>query len=197
MKVIGVVGGIGSGKSTVVMLISQAFNSYIINADHIGHNILKRGQPGYHPILECFGDSILDKDSEINRKRLGEIVFSDPEKLQLLNNISHPLIYQEVKHKIESISKMKMYDYIIVDAALLIEIQLIDLVDEVWGIYVPLKTQIKRIMLRDGFSKDEAIRRINSQLPWDKIKQFVDIKIDNSKGVKYTQEQIISLLSKD
>lgn len=194
MKVIGVVGGIGSGKSTVVTLITETIKGYIINADHIGHEILRKGNGAYYPLLESFGKEILGEDGEVNRKKLGQIVFSDAKKLQQLNYITHPLIYQAVKNQISAISKTNLYDYIIVDAALLIEIKLIELVDEVWGVYAPLEVQINRIMQRDGFSYTEALKRIESQMAWDKIKPFVDIEINNSGDIKKTKEQIFSLL---
>ena len=162
MKVIGVVGGMGSGKSTVVQIISEFTKAYIINADHIGHTILKKDHRGYIPVVEYFGTKILGEDGEINRSILGKIVFSDAKKLQALNQISHPLIYEYIKQEINIILQQGAYEYIIIDAALLIEIGLNFLVDEVWGVYAPIDLRIQRVMLRNGFSKQEAIKRISS-----------------------------------
>ncbi|HHX61911.1 MAG TPA: dephospho-CoA kinase [Epulopiscium sp.] len=197
MQIIGIVGGMGSGKSTVVGLLSELANTYIINADDIGHEILKKGSPGYIPAIEAFGDQILGTDGEINRRVLGEIVFSDPKALQKLNNISHPLIYKAVKEQIETALEKGSNDYIIVDAALLIEIGLIELVDQVWGVYVPVETQIQRVMVRNGLSKEEAIKRISTQLPWSKIKKRITIQINNTSTTEHTKEQIRYLLEQN
>jgi len=194
MKVIGVVGGMGSGKSTVVQIISEFSKAYIINADHIGHTILKKGHRGYLPVVEHFGTEVIGEDGEINRSVLGKIVFSDVVKLQALNLISHPLIYEYIEQEINIILQQGAYEYIIIDAALLIEIGLRSLVDEVWGVYAPLEVRIQRVMLRNGFTKQEAIKRISSQLTWDEMEKNIDKQIDNSREVSYTKEQILSLL---
>lgn len=194
MKVIGIVGAIGSGKTTIVELIDELTNAYVISADHIGHNILRKGNPGYKPVLEAFGPRILGKDGQINRKILGQIVFSDPSKLDQLNKISHPLIYKEVKQKISWAKQKATYDHIVIDAALLIEIRLIELVDQVWGVHIPEAMQIKRIMNRNGISKEEARKRMATQLPWDEMKKVVDVVIDNSGTVGCMKEQISELL---
>lgn len=194
MKIIGIIGGMGSGKSTVVQLLSELANTYIINADHIGHSILKKGNSGYVLAVETFGDKIIGEDDEIDRRVLGGIVFSDPKERQKLNKISHPLIYKRVKEEIDVAIKKGIYDYIIVDAALLIEIKLIELVDEVWGVYVPLETQIERVMLRNGISKEETQKRISTQLPWDDIKKVTHIIINNADTTQDTKEQIRYLL---
>lgn len=197
MKVIGVVGGMGSGKSTIVGLVSEIVNTYVINADAIGHSILKKGNPGYIPVLETFGDQILELDGEINRSALAKIVFSDPEQLQKLNNISHPLIHNRVKKEIDFALKNKSYDYIVVDAALLIEIRLVELVHQVWGVYVPQEVQVQRVMLRNSLSKEEALRRIRAQLPWDQIKKIINVEINNTATIEHTKEQIKNLLKQN
>ncbi len=194
MKIIGIVGGMGSGKSTVVHLLSQLANTYIISADHIGHSILKKGNPGYIPTLETFGGRILGDDGEINRGVLGTIVFSDPGALQKLNKISHPLIYKQVKEEIRLAQEKKTYDYIIVDAALLIEINLIELVDQIWGVYVPLETQVQRIMLRNNLSEEEALKRISTQLPWIELKRYVHVEIDNGSTIDLLKKKLKGII---
>lgn len=195
MKIIGVVGGMGSGKSTVVHLLNELTSTYIINADHIGHAILKKGNLAYRPVIDAFGEEILGEDQEIDRGILGSIVFSDPVALQKLNRISHPLIYKKVKEAIQIVQEEGTYAYIIIDAALLVEIKLIELVDEVWGVYVPLETQIERVMGRNKLSKEEALKRISSQLPWEKIKQFTHYQINNGGTITQTKAQIEKLLT--
>ncbi len=196
MKIIGIVGGIGAGKSTVVRLISEAAKAYIINADEIGHLILKKGQVGYKPVVDYFGAAILDEDGEINRKTLGEIVFSDPEKLHQLNQISHPLIYEYIKAEMNGIIQQGKYEYIIIEAALLVEGDLVDLVDEVWGVYAPKEIRIQRIKRRNGLSTEEANKRISCQLPWEEIKKVTHAEINNGQDIIDTKKRVLALLNK-
>ena len=117
MKVIGIVGGIGAGKSTVVALINEIQPIHSISADLIGHEILKKGQRGYAPVIATFGKGILDEKGEIIRKRLGEIVFQNPQLVKKLNAITHPIITQVIKERIELYQQTTPGQHIILEAA--------------------------------------------------------------------------------
>ncbi|HOA82298.1 MAG TPA: dephospho-CoA kinase [Defluviitaleaceae bacterium] len=195
MKVIGITGGSGSGKSTVASLLSQITSAYIINADKIGHDILKKGKAAYYPIVEKFGKSILNSDGEINRSKLGKIVFSNKNLLKTLNEITHPLIVQEILDIINEIkTNTNSYKYIVIDAALLIESGLHEVVDEIWLVYADEDIRVNRIVERDGITKEEAKQRINSQMLWEELKKYGDIIIDNGKDKEFTNEQINNIV---
>jgi dephospho-CoA kinase len=198
MKVIGLTGGSGSGKSTVVFLLSQLTKVYIIDADKIGHQIILKGKPAYEDIVQHFGKGILKEDGEINRKSLGEIVFSNKDSLNILNQITHPRIKEEIFREIEQIKEShSSYNYIVIDAALLIEIQLHKIVDEVWAVYTEEEKRIQRIMKRDGLGVKQAENRIKSQMSWEEMKRYADRIIDNSKDQDFTLKQLEYILLED
>lgn len=191
MKIIGLTGGSGSGKSTVAILLSQIAHVYIVDADQIGHEIILKGKPAYYSIIESFGKDILKEDGEINRKKLGQIVFNDKCLLNTLNNIMHPLIKKEIMNIIKGIKNSGgSYHYIIIDAALLIESKLHIIVDEVWIVYAREDIRIKRIANRDNITESQAKKRIDSQMSWEKMKKYGDVIIDNGKNKEFTIEQL-------
>ncbi|OON96880.1 MAG: dephospho-CoA kinase [Candidatus Epulonipiscium fishelsonii] len=194
MMVIGVVGGIGSGKSTVVDIFSNLRKIYIINADKIGHNILKRNGLAYKRIVETFGIEILDEDKEIVRSKLAKIVFSDKIQLNKLNSISHPLIYKIVFQEIE---KYKFdYDYIIIEAALPIEIGLMKLVDKMLVIYADEDIRIQRIIERNNCTYSEAKARVVAQKKWEQFKDISDYIIYNTNNLGDTENQLKAFIKK-
>ncbi len=194
MKVIGIVGGIGVGKTTVVSLIKHYKKTFIISADEIGHDLLLKGHAAYQPIISAFGSCILSKGGNIIRQKLGEIVFSDPKKLQLLNCITHPLIYNEVKRQIESARQDGNFELVIIDAALLIEIGLERLTDKVIAVYADDAIRIPRIMKRQGLTKQQILERFKAQKKWEEFTQIADEIIDNSLSLEETRGQIKKLL---
>ena len=189
MQVIGLTGGIASGKSTVSKLLKK-MGAVIIDADIVSREIMVRGTEAYNKIVEYFGKEILKEDGEIDRKKLGNIVFADRRKLKKLNEITHPIIIERIKEKIEEERKKNQQNAVVLDAALLIEMKLYKMVDEVWLVVVDSKTQIKRIMERDKLSYKDAINRIKSQMPLDEKMKYADFIINNSKDFKAMEKQV-------
>lgn len=195
-KVIGITGGIASGKSTVSNIIKKRGYG-LIDADKIAREVVNPGKPAYIKILEEFGETVLLEDRNINRKVLGNIIFNNSKAREKLNNITHPYIFQSIKTNLETISKGE--DLIFLDIPLLFEQfnlwKKYDIVfDEILLVYVDEKTQIERLVNRDNISIEEALTKIKSQLPMDeKIKKSSKI-IDNSGDIKYLNEQIEKLL---
>ncbi len=195
MKVIGIVGGMGVGKTSIVSLFQQLHNTHVISGDEIGHKILRKDGRAYYSVIDAFGPLILDSSHEISRKKLGEIVFHDSTKLSLLNRLTHPIIYDEVKREIESLKSTNEYDFIIVDAALLFEIGLDKLTDIIVGVYAEDSIRIKRIMERDLFTEEEAKRRIKVQKRWEEYNKTPDYFIDNSFSIDFTKDQLARIIS--
>lgn len=192
MKVIGLTGGIASGKSTISMLLKNR-GAVIIDADKIAREIMTPGKPVWHAVIEHFGRGILLDGKNIDRKKLGRIVFSDPKLLETLNSITHPAIVQEIKERLDYY-RHKNEKVVVVDAALLLEIGLDSLVDEVWVVVVDEKNQLKRLMDREkGMDLEEARNRIRAQMPLDEKIKMADKIIDNSGSIEETERQIDEL----
>ncbi|MCX7695780.1 MAG: dephospho-CoA kinase [Caloramator sp.] len=193
MKIIGLTGGIASGKSTVSKyLISKGLD--VIDADLISRDIYKVGEIAYKMVVQEFGKEILNDDLTINRKKLGQIVFNNIQKLEKLNRITHPIIFEEIKKRIDEILKMNK-KICIVDAALLFESDWYKICDIKWLVYVDKKTQIKRLVERDKISEADAIKRIDAQMSLEQKLKLSDFIINNSGEIRYTYEQVDILLN--
>ncbi len=190
MKKVGIVGGIGAGKSTVTNQFLELRNCCKIDADKIGHEILLRNGEAYQLVLEAFGDTILNQDGEIIRPRLGQIVFSDKQSLQILNNITHPIIRQKIIYQIEVYEKEGVYDWLLLDAPLLIEANLVQYMNFIIAVYTSDELRIERIMARSNYSKEEALNRIKNQKRWEEFMKIADFRIDNSGDYNLTRNQL-------
>ncbi|MBU3812535.1 MAG: dephospho-CoA kinase [Candidatus Niameybacter stercoravium] len=196
MQTLGIVGGIGSGKSTIVSLLCELKKCFVIGADELGHRILLKGDLAYDQVVETFGESILDENGQIVRRRLGDIVFADREKLNALNAITHPIIYNEIKAQVERCKEEEEWDFVIIDAALLIEIGLVPLTDSIIGVFSDEQTRIKRLIERDHFTKEQVLERINKQKKWEELEKVSHYIIDNRFTRENTKEQLKALLEK-
>lgn len=189
MKVIGLTGGIACGKSTVSKMLAE-LGAAIIDADMIAREVIKKGTPVWQKVKETFGEEYFRPDGEVDRQKLGELVFSSPEALRKLNSITHPAIQEHVLSEIERLKSMGGYKAVVVDAALLIEAGWCDMVDEVWLVIADREIQIERLMKRNGLTRQQALNRINSQMDQDIKKRYADRIIDNSNGLEYTRKQV-------
>ncbi len=189
MKVVGLTGGIASGKSTVSNYLKSK-DFAVIDADQIAREIVDTGQPALEEIRMTFGKNILNADGSLNRKALGDLVFSNEKLLEKLNKITHPRIIQEIINRIELYKQNRKNSVVFVDAALLIEMNMRQLVDEVWLVKVDKETQRRRLMERNGFDFTEAENRINAQMSMEEKVKKADIVIDNNNGIDYLYTQI-------
>ena len=177
MKVIGLTGGIGSGKSAISRFLGE-LGAVVIDADKIGHEVYKPNTEGWHEIVATFGQEILDANSEIDRKKLGEIVFGNPDSLTLLNSITHPRIYDMAKAQIEELRRQDVA-VVVVEAALLIEANWLPLVDEVWVTTASEAAVVKRVKDQRGLHEEQILARIRSQLSPEERMKHADVVIDN------------------
>ena len=190
MKIIGIIGGMGAGKSTVVALLNEIQPVSYISADLVGHEILLKGQPAYTPILEAFGKEILDDTGEIVRKRLGHVVFGDEEKVRKLNEITHPIIKNRVIERIAEAKIARPGQHIILEAALLLESGLVDLTDLVVAVYADPDIRVQRVIAREGLDEKQILKRFKAQKEWEELKAAADYVIDNSVSLENTRKQI-------
>lgn len=162
MRVIGLTGGIGSGKSTVAKLLEQK-GAVLLDADRIGHEIYLPGKPAYDDIVAEFGPEVVADDGTIDRKKLGPIVFSDPDKLKRLNEITHPRIAQAVRDRLAELRETGLA-VAVIEAAILFEAGWEVLADEVWVTVVDPETAAERAAARGGLDPQQVLERIKAQM---------------------------------
>ncbi|KAL6978414.1 dephospho-CoA kinase [Sarracenia purpurea var. burkii] len=178
MRIVGLTGGIASGKSTVSSLF-KAHGIPVVDADLVARDVLKKGTGGWKKVVEAFGEDILQDNGEVERLKLGRIVFSDPDKRQLLNRLLAPYISSGIFWEILKLW-MKGYRVIVLDVPLLFEAKMDKWTKPVIVVWVDPETQLQRLMARDRTSQEEATNRIQAQMPLDLKKTKADIVIDNT-----------------
>lgn len=178
MLVLGLTGNIGCGKSSLSNIFKEEFNIDIIDADIISRNIYK-DKKIISKVFDEFGDSIKNNDGSLNRKELGNIVFNDDLKLIALNNITHPAIKEKILESIKIIENQNK-SIVVIDAALLVEGNYLNILDKLLVVCCDEEIQIQRIIKRDSCSKNDAISRIKSQLSQKEKMSYADYIIDNS-----------------
>lgn len=195
MLVNGLTGGIATGKSTVSAMLKKA-GAIIIDADTIARAAVKKGLPAYREIVDQFGAAVLLPDGEIDRNVLGDIIFNDPEKKQLLNRIVHPRVSREIKRLLKQIEKTHPNSIAILDIPLLIEADMHKGLNAVIVVYAPQHLQISRLMQRDNISEADARARVGSQMPIEEKKKQATIVIDNSGSIENTRKQTLELFKR-
>lgn len=191
--VLGVTGGIGTGKSTVLEMLSR-FGAGIVSADLIAHEIIRPGMPAFAEIVERFGESIIGEDGEIDRRALGEIVFSDSRARKDLENITHPRIMQRVEEIIERFrANPQPQSVLAVEIPLLYECGLEKTVDKVLLVAAEQQTQVNRLTSRSVMSKEQAIRRIQAQMPISEKLKRADYVIWNDGDLKSLELKLRSI----
>ncbi|WP_339172776.1 dephospho-CoA kinase [Paenibacillus sp. FSL H7-0943] len=187
--IIGLTGGIASGKSTVSALLVNK-GARLVDADVIAREVMLPGHEVLAAAAKQFGKEILFPDGTLNRAKLGEIVFQDPVALQTLNNLTHPAIRQEIKDRMYSMEQEEPKRLIIVDIPLLFESGLETLFHEIVVVYVPREMQIARLIERNRLSLEEAEARLNAQMDIEQKRNKADYIIDNSGDLAYTEQQV-------
>lgn len=195
MKIIGITGGIGTGKSTVLNFLKQEYNAYIVEADRLAHELMLPGEAAYRQITDIFGTAILSTDGTIDRNRLGTIVFGDAEALRKLNAVIHPAVKQYILQDIEARKKEGNVKYYVIEAALLIEDGYKTICDELWYIYTEKEERIRRLIAGRGGSREKWEHVIGNQSSDDYYRTNCDYVIDNGRGFEYTINIVKELLS--
>ena len=190
MKVIGITGGVGCGKSFIMEQLQERYQAGIILTDLVAHDLMEPGGISYQEIVSCFGTKILEPDGKINRQALGAIVFEDKESLLKLNSITHPNVKKEVIRRIEEMKRAKEVSIIMVEAALLIEEHYDEICDELWFIDASDEVRIKRLMEKRGYTKEKCLSIMSNQLQRERFLEHCERVIYNDK----TKEDAIAQL---
>jgi dephospho-CoA kinase len=179
--VIGLTGGIGSGKSTAAQMLGE-LGAEVIDADKVGHKIYLPDTPAWREIVEAFGDGILAADRTVDRTRLGPIVFADPQALQTLNGIMHGKIYAFIQGQIDYIRQKQMAQVVVVEAAILLEAGWRSLVEQLWVVAASVEVVIARLKASKNISEEQARARIAAQLSNEERIAQADKVIWNNHG---------------
>lgn len=190
MKVIGVTGGVGAGKSEILNFIADNWNATVVEADEVGYLVMKPGKSCFAPIVELFGPGILQEDGTLDRAKIAQMVFEDKKLLDKLNAIVHPAVKKYIRKAIER-EKENETDFFIVEAALLIEDKYDEICDEMWYIYADEETRTERLMKNRGYSEEKVKSIFANQLSEDEFSDHCDFEIDNSGDFEDTKEQIM------
>ena len=189
MKIIGVTGGVGAGKSTVLDYLKETYHAHLILADLVGHEVMEPGLPAYDAIIETFGREILSEDQTNDRKKLGDIVFHKEEMRQKLNAIVHPAVKQEILRRIEQ-AKLENVSYTVVEAALFLEENYDAFCDETWYIYTSEDNRRLRLKASRGYSDEKIDRMFAAQKSHKEFLERCQFVIDNNGSAEETHRQI-------
>lgn len=191
--VIGLTGGIASGKSTVSQMIKEK-GIRVVDADIIAKEAVSKGSAALHQIVQTFGEEVLLPNGELNRQQLGAIIFSDEEKRKQLNAIVHPEVRKEMlEQRDEGVSNNETF--VVLDIPLLFESKLEGLVDRIIVVYTTPELQLSRLMNRNDLSEEEALNRIHSQQSLEEKCQKADRVIENTKDLAFIRKQLENILN--
>ena len=194
MKIIGLTGGIASGKSTVATELRKQ-NVPVFDADEVSRNAVAKGSKGLALVAEVFGAEYLTADGEMDRAKISQLVFSDKEALKTLEGILHKIVWDEAEAFLAEAREQKA-KLAVLDVPLLIETKWHERVDLVWLVAVSKEQQIKRAMIRSGMTEEEVKARIAAQMSLEDKKKFADVVLDNSGALEETLEQVHKELGK-
>ena len=186
--VLGITGGIGSGKSSVSHILKE-LGAVVIDADVISRQVVMPGEKALHELTQEFGRDILDDCGQLNRKMLAKEVFNDKEKLLKLNSILHKYVAQRIKDNVKE-QLLKKTRIIVIDAPIPIKIGFLDLCDQVWTVSASMELRIERIIKRNGMTYDEAVSRINSQIQDEEYISIADTVIYNNEDIVHLKAEV-------
>ena len=192
---VGLTGSIGVGKSFVTSIFEE-LGCHVLDADQTAREVVEPGTQGLRAITQEFGEEVLNTDGSLNRKRLGARIFTDQAERERLNHILHPFIIARQDEIMREWEAGDPDGIGIIDAALMIESGGYKRFDKLIVVHCRPEVQLERLMLRDNLARDEALRRINSQMPQEEKLRFADYAIDTSDGFELTRAQIISVHQK-
>ena len=190
-KIIGITGGIASGKSTVVAEIRKQ-GYQVIDADQVVHELQEKGGKLYQTLVEWLGNNILQENGELDRQKLGQVIFGNKEMMAKSSRLQNEIIRQELANRRNQLAQTE--EVFFMDIPLLIELDYMDWFDEVWLVYVDEKTQLDRLVMRNHYTRSEAQKRIASQMSTEAKKAYADKLLDNRGNLQALKEQADRLL---
>jgi dephospho-CoA kinase len=188
MLLVALTGGIATGKSIVAQVLEQ-LGCYTHQADTLAHELQAPDMPAWKALVSHFGEKILNPDKTINRRALGAIVFADKKERDFLNDLLHPMVMVKKRELVQKVKKEGLYKIFVSEAALTIESGFAKFFDKIIVVHCDREIQLKRLMERDSIGRDEALKKVSSQMPQEKKLKFADYIIDTSGSLRQTLEQ--------
>ncbi|MDD5803503.1 dephospho-CoA kinase [Blautia sp. HCP3S3_H10_1] len=189
MKIIGITGGVGAGKSTVLAYLEEKYNAFVIQADEVGHIVMEPGQECYEQVIRLFGKDVIKKDKTIDRKRVSDVVFGQPDLLERLNRIIHPAVKRYILRSLEE-QKEEKRELCVVEAALFLEEHYQEFCDDVWYIHTDEEIRIRRLMENRGYTRGKSLGIIGNQASEAYFRANTDYTIENNGDLEKTWKQI-------
>lgn len=189
MKVIGLTGGVGAGKSLVLTILRTKYNAEVMEADKVAHELMEPGEEGYLRIRETFGEAILNSDGTINRTALGKVIFDNESAREQINSMIHPLVWKRIRQKISA----SQAGLIVVEFAIMGE-EAEDIYDEMWYVYASEEVRMSRLLKNRGYSKERSEKMIRSQASEQEYARRCDRIIENHGSVKDLEDQLEEIL---
>ncbi|MBQ8167693.1 MAG: dephospho-CoA kinase [Lachnospiraceae bacterium] len=198
MKILGITGGVGSGKSKVLYELKEKYNAFVVEADKVAHELMEPGKPIYNEIVAAFGKDILCEEEpyQIDRAALGFVVFNDKNYLERLNSITHPAVKLYIKELIKDKEDNQSVKLFVIEAALLIETGYSDICDEIWYVWVDKEERINRLMESRGYTREKCLSIFENQQSDDYYKKYANVTINNQNSFDITSKQLKDLLNK-
>lgn len=190
MKKIGITGGVGSGKTAILNVFRENYNSYIVVADEVAHILEAKGQDCYNELVKIFGEGILDSDGNLDKKKFADVIFADKDNLTKVNAIIHPAVKRYILEKMEEEERMGT-EYFVVEAALLIEDGYLEILDEIWYIYADEKVRRQRLKDSRGYTEEKIDSIMAKQMSEESFRKYCHRVIDNSTTIERAKEQVI------
>lgn len=189
MITIGITGGVGAGKSTVLDFLEEKYQAYVMKADEIGHLVMEPGQSCYEPVIALFGKQVIKNDKTIDRRLVSDVVFSHPDMLEKLNHIIHPAVKEYIRRQL-ALKKEEGQRICVVEAALLLEDHYEEFCDTVWYIHTDSEIRIRRLMESRGYTREKSMSIIASQAPEEFFRTHTDYVVTNNTDLEDTWQQI-------
>ena len=189
MITIGITGGVGAGKSTVLDFLEEQYQAYVMKADEIGHLVMEPGQSCYEPVIRLFGKQVIKNDKTIDRRQVSDVVFSHPGMLEKLNQIIHPAVKQYISDQL-AVKKQQGQKVCVVEAALLLEDHYQEFCDTIWYIHTDEEIRIQRLMENRGYTREKSASIIASQAPESFFRENADYVVVNNGNFAQTRQQI-------
>ena len=193
MRKIGITGGVGAGKSAVLNVFRDNYNSYICVADEVAHILEAKGQDCYNKLIEAFGEDILDENRELDKRKFASIIFASQDNLTKVNGIIHPAVKKYILDKMDE-EEAKGTEYFILEAALLIEDGYLEILDEIWYVYASEDTRRSRLKSSRGYSDEKIDSIMAKQMSEEDFRKYCHKVIDNNTTIDNAAKQVIKAL---